>query len=63
MNILLEKEVAHFSKVYDDIGYEQPLVVDKSSDEAKELFKKAIIYGLVTVWLTGLLIYQEALLM
>ena len=38
--IIGKKEVAHFSKVYDDIGYEQPLVVDKSSDEAKELFKK-----------------------
>ncbi len=39
-NIIAKKEVAHFSKIYNDIGYEQPLGVDKSSSEAKQLFKK-----------------------
>ena len=37
--IIGKKEVSHFSKVYDDIGYDQPIGVDKTSDEAKQLFK------------------------
>ena len=37
--IIGKKEVGHFSKIYDETGYEQPLVVEKESEEAKNLYK------------------------
>ena len=37
--IIGKKEVGHFSKIYDETGYEQPKVVEKESDIAKELYK------------------------
>ncbi len=38
--IIGKKEMSHFSKVYDEMGYEQPEVVDKLSYEGQELLRK-----------------------